>query len=83
MSQYQELDQRIINAIQTGHSPLYFWHVAEESGRLAAATGREDFRIVDARLQALRKANKIRFVTKSKVRPGEKDGWQVVAPTEK
>lgn len=76
MSQYQELDARILAAIIAKRNPLYANTVSEEASRLAALTGREDFRVVDGRLQALRKAGTIRHLTK--VEGGGTAGWQVV-----
>lgn len=73
MSQYQKLDQRIMEAIRARKNPLYFHTVSEEATRLAEATGREDFRIIDGRLQALRKAGKIAHVS-------QREGWQLRAP---
>lgn len=76
MSQYQELDQRITDAIRAGKNPLYAQHVSEEAKRLAEATGRESFRVIDGRLQQLRKSGKIQHV--SKVRGSDTGGWSVV-----
>ena len=63
--QYEELDKRIIKAISDREIPLYDRAVNEEAERLAAATGRDYFRVIDGRLQALRKAGKIRHLTKA------------------
>jgi len=65
MSQYTEIDRRIIDCIRSGQGvhPLYSKHVNQEAGRLAMLTGREDFRIIDGRLQALKKRGEIRYST--------------------
>jgi hypothetical protein len=74
--QYAELDKRILKVIAERGSPLYNKHVNEEARRLAAATGRDDFRVIDGRLQALRKAGTIRHLTKSE--SNGQGGWHVV-----
>lgn len=65
MGQYAELDKRIIDAVAKRKSPLYDKRINEEASRLAAGTGRDDFRVIDGRLQALRKAGTIRHLTKA------------------
>ena len=65
MSKYIELDKAIVDAIREGRSPLYARTVAAEASQLAALCGREEFRVIDGRLQALRKAGRIRHVTKA------------------
>jgi len=61
-TQYETLDRKIIEhiALRRVTSPLYASHVRREADRLADATGRNVFRVIDGRLQALRKAGKIR-----------------------
>lgn len=76
MSMYDELDRRIIEAISARKNPIYAGSVLEEAKRIAAATGREYFRVIDSRLQALRKAGKIRHVTKAE--SNGQGGWHVV-----
>ena len=63
MSQYSEIDRRIIDCIRRGQGahPLYDKRVSQEADRLAMLTGREDFRIVDGRLQALKKRGEISY----------------------
>ena len=58
---YAALDAMILKAIQEGNSPLYNMRVAAEASAIAEATGREDFRVIDGRLQALRKRGVIKF----------------------
>ena len=62
MSQYIEIDRRIIDCIRSGQGvhPLYSKRVCQEADRLEMLTGREAFRIIDGRLQALRKNGNIR-----------------------
>jgi len=76
MSQYDELDARILAAIELRKNPLYASHVSEEAKRLAQATGREDYRVVDGRLQALRRKGRIEHL--SKTEGHGKAGWQLV-----
>lgn len=76
MSQYAKLDELILKTLAYG--PWSFVELQSgvlwaECVRLASATGQEDFRILDRRIQALRHARKIRF-TGRKV--GQ--GWELV-----
>ena len=75
MSQYQKLDQLILGAVSGRRSPLYDNACIEEADRLAKETGREGFRVIDIRLQALRKAGKIYHTTKA--RSNGAGGWHV------
>lgn len=75
MGQYEELDKRIVDAVAKRKSPLYDKRVNEEAARIANGTGRDDFRIIDGRLQALRKAGKIRYLTKAE--SNGQGGWHV------
>lgn len=76
MSQYRELDKRIVIAIRAQQNPLYAAIVSQEASRLANESGREAFRVIDGRLQALRKAGRICHLTKA---DGQcKGGWQIV-----
>ena len=65
MNQYTEIDRRIIDCIRSGQGahPLYDKRVSQEAYRLAKLTGREDFRIVDGRLQVLKKRGEISYST--------------------
>lgn len=68
MSQYDKLDSLIIERVKT-QGPVKFpslhgGDVAAEAAALAAGTGREDFRIIDGRLQILRKRGALRYDTK-------------------
>lgn len=79
MSQYDKLDQLIIERLRTNGFALPFSHidtrsVHEEAARLEKETGSDSFRIVDRRLQALRKAGKIRHARASEGGPG----WVIV-----
>lgn len=69
MSQYADLDKAILDRLDGGGDwPLHFLfahEVRRECERLAKATGRESFRVMDGRLQALRKAGKIAYDTKT------------------
>ncbi len=65
MSQYQKLDELIVNALKT--APQTFsglsciCQIGRETLHLARASGREEFRVLDGRLQALKRAGKIVF----------------------
>lgn len=76
MAKYDEMDRLIVKAIKARNNPRYDAGCYAESKRLAAATGRDDFRVIDGRLQALRKAGKIRHLTKAE--SNGKGGWHVV-----
>jgi hypothetical protein len=64
MSQYDELDARILAAIRKERSPLYCGHVYREAKRIADAMGRDTFRVTDGRLQAMRKAGRIQYANR-------------------
>lgn len=77
MSQYETMDKVILQTLEgsTG-MPLLFLNahaVREESDRLAGVTGREAFRILDGRLQSLRKRGEISFSSKK--------GWALATKT--
>lgn len=75
MSQYEKLDTLIVDTIAKRKNPLYDKNINEEAARLANDSGRETFRVIDGRLQALRKARKIMRVTKYEC---GYNGWAVV-----
>lgn len=66
MSQYDKLDAAIIKAIRRGKTTFLVIErdgaVSNEAASLRVLTGGEPFRIVDRRLQALRKKGRIRYV---------------------
>lgn len=72
---YEELDNRIVEAVAKRKNPLYDKRIREEAARIAECTGRDDFRVIDGRLQALRKAGKIRHLTKAE--SNGQGGWHV------
>ena len=72
---YQELDKRIVAAIEARNSPIYDSDVDDEAQRLSELSGREAFRVIDGRLQALRKQGKIRHMTKAE--SNGQGGWHV------
>ena len=76
MSTYAKLDAAIIATIRHGRSPVCCSSVYNEAAKIAHLTGREEFRITDGRLQALRKAGKIRHFTKRERLDG-RIGWHV------
>jgi hypothetical protein len=75
MSQYDELDQRIVAAVSGRRAPLYDHQVREAAERIAAGAGRDAFRVIDGRLKALRKKGTLRYLTKAKAGPGGPHGW--------
>lgn len=72
MNQYEKIDQLILKAIGIRSSPLYNYDVCKEAYRLRDLTGRENYRIIDGRVQALRKRGVIRFVR------GTRAHWELV-----
>ena len=74
---YEELDRRILDAVKRNTSPLYDSAVSREAERIAAATGREAFRVTDGRLQALRRKKRIQWLPKAEA-PGHCGGWRLV-----
>ena len=64
MGQYDKLDAVIVERVRAMGAatliPLSGGEVCDEARLLAAHTGREDFRIIDGRLQALRKRGVLR-----------------------
>jgi hypothetical protein len=71
VSQFQKLDESIVTRIAgkgVQFTPLFSANdVREESQRLAIALGREPFRVLDGRLQALKRKGLISY--------GSKTGW--------
>lgn len=82
MTQYTQIDAFILDAIKHKRNPLYDKDTHEESTRLATSTGRLAFRIIDSRLQAMKRQNQIEFITKTeaKVNKGP-SGWQLTGST--
>lgn len=72
MNQYEVLDKLIVGRLSYTDSVSLLWvsarEVGDEADRIANATGRNDFRVIDGRLQALRKRGEIEFV---------KGGWRL------
>ena len=77
MTKYELLDSKIMSKIDAHPMPfssLYVMDVAEECSRIAKDENKpEPFRILDRRLQALRKSGKIRSTSKGWVRNGKTD----------
>jgi hypothetical protein len=74
---YDELDRRILAAIGAERNPLHEREVSGEAGRLARLAGREEFRVIDGRLQALRKRGDIQWLSKAQA-AGGCGGWKLV-----
>ena len=74
---YDELDKLILDSVERNKNPLYDGTVSREAERIAAATGRDAFRVTDGRLQALRRKNRIQWLTKAEA-PGHCGGWRLV-----
>ena len=74
---YDELDNRILDAVKRNKNPLYDSDVSREAERISAETGREAFRVTDGRLQALRRKKRIRWPTKTEA-AGHCGGWRLV-----
>ncbi|USE78876.1 hypothetical protein NDR89_19765 [Cupriavidus gilardii] len=76
MSKYAKLDALILNKI--GGHPVPFGMIVVrgvglECDRIAREEGRDAYRVLDGRLQALRRAGKIRYVNKGDIGAG--NGW--------
>lgn len=56
---YIALDEAIVEAIRAGKHPLYAANVCSAARAIAEASGREGMRVIDGRLQALRRARRI------------------------
>lgn len=73
MTDFSTLDSIILSALRgsLGHtfSSLSSGAVAAETRRIAATNGTDDFRVLDRRLQALRKVGKIAYNAKT--------GWKL------
>ena len=74
MSQYKALDRAITDRIGSDRAwmPLMFLfssNVRTECDRIASKTGRDVFRILDGRIQALRKRRVIEY--------SSRDGWRL------
>lgn len=79
---YEKLDTLIILAISASSAnPMHSSEVAAEGKRIAKNSGRYYMRVIDGRLQALRKAGKIEFRKKQRD-PKGKHGWYVGASAE-
>ena len=83
MTQYETLDGLIVESIRTNEpgGPLYGVNVVAEADKLKKATGRDGFCIIDTRIQALRKAGKIRHATKAEAQCSNgrlRPGWNIV-----
>ena len=76
MSQYENLDNLILQRLKDGGEMMLLFlnsgNVREESERIAIETCREPFRVLDGRLQKLRKENKIKF---------SRRGWTLTSGT--
>lgn len=84
MSKYENLDQALIAVIEGGGDPLYSMHVNRIAVPLANEGNREIFRVIDGRLQALRKSGRLQWSSKRDAElQGVKPGWRVVPSTEK
>lgn len=81
MTKYEKLDSLILSSIEAGRaqfSQIFAGPVHDECERIAKAEGTvrsrwgvDAFRVMGRRLQALRKAGKIRFIAS-----GDRMGWQ-------
>lgn len=72
MSMYEKLDALILARISRGPVSFAVLHAGDvrvECDRIGDDTRRQSYRVLDARLQALRKKGLIRY--------GAKDGWSI------
>lgn len=73
---YEIIDSAILDAVLGARSPLTDTRVCALAEVLTRETKREAFRVIDARLQSLRKAGKIHYVRNAQVSKGE---WRLGA----
>lgn len=72
---YEKLDELIVRAVGAFHkSPMYVGSVAAEGKRIADETGRDDMRVIDGRVQYLRRKGRIVYYNKSQA-PDGNAGW--------
>ena len=71
---YENLDSLLIDAIKSRKNPLYDFAASAEAKRIASETGRESCRVIDSRLQALRRKRKIIWLAKREALNGL-GGW--------
>lgn len=77
-TQYDAIDALIIAAVRKRYvTPLYDNDVRAEADRLKSETGRDAMRIIDGRLQALRRRGVIAFHAQATA-PKGLAGWSVV-----
>lgn len=58
---YTKLDSLIVQAIKNDRTPLYEGGVRVEAQRIAKATGRDEARVIDGRMTALKRLGHIAF----------------------
>ena len=76
---YEKLDELIIRAVgNSRQSPMYVGPVADEGKRIADETGRDDMRVIDSRVQYLRRKGRIAYYNKAQA-PGGIAGWYLPA----
>lgn len=72
---YATLDALIVKAVsESNATPLYQADVVAEGERIAGITSQFGFRVIDGRIQALRRKGVIRFL-RSRHAPGRNAGW--------
>ncbi len=72
---FEELDRLIVKAVsESNATPLYHADVVAEGERIAGITGKVGFRVIDGRIQALRRKGVIGFL-RTKDAPGRSPGW--------
>lgn len=82
MSKYEALDAAIIDTIDQGMSPLYCYRPLMFAEQIANEEGRQGFRVIDCRVQALRKAGRIQWLSKKDASAmGRNPGWNVIKET--
>lgn len=76
---YEKLDELIVRAVGSSRqSPMYVGSVAAEGKRIADGTGRDDMRVIDSRVQHLRRKGRIVYYNKAQA-PGGMAGWYLPA----
>ena len=78
---YEKLDAMILDAIFRGdRNPMYDKDVFVEAWRIGEETGRKRMRVINGRLTALRKLEKIKYLKKAEA-PKGKTGWYFAIAT--
>ena len=74
LNMYQKLDDAILKALNNYRNPLYNAGVSREARLIIDGTDRKEFRVIDGRLQFLRKQGHIKHTHETK----SSGGWVII-----